>query len=224
MTATHTPHATHPTDTPHAATRYLYLTRHGEATPDEGTLTPTGRRQATLLGERLRGVPLSAIHHGPLPRAAETARLIGDQLDGVPAHACEPAGDYVPYTPRRDELPADSADFLLEFVHRFPPEERARGPLLARAAEERFTGPVDGPEDRHELVVTHNFLIGWLVRAVLDAPKWRWLGLNQCNAALTVIRCPPPGRPPSVLFSNDMAHLPAPLRWTGYPPELRITY
>ncbi len=131
--------------------------------------------------------------------------------------------DYVPYTPRRDELPADSADFLLEFVHRFPLEERARGPLLARAAEERFTGPVDGPEDRHELVVTHNFLIGWLVRAVLDAPKWRWLGLNQCNAALTVIRCPPPGRPPSVLFSNDMAHLPAPLRWTGYPPELRIT-
>lgn len=210
MTATH-------------ATRYLYLTRHGEATPDERGLTPTGRRQATLLGERLRDVPLSAVHHGPLPRAAETARLIGEQLDGIPAHVCEPAGDYVPYTPGRAELPADSADFLLDFVHGFPSDERARGPRLARTAEERFTGPVDGPEDRHELVVTHNFLIGWLVRAALDAPKWRWLGLNQCNAALTVIRYPPPGRPPSVLFSNDMAHLPAPLRWTGYPPELRIT-
>ncbi|MEV6130289.1 histidine phosphatase family protein [Streptomyces violaceusniger] len=210
MTATH-------------ATRYLYLTRHGEATPDERGLTPTGRRQAALLGERLRDVPLSAVHHGPLPRAAETARLIGDRLDGVPAHVCEPAGDYVPYTPHRAELPAESADFLLDFVHGFPPDERARGPLLARTAEERFTGPVDGPEDRHELVVTHNFLVGWLVRAALDAPKWRWLGLNQCNAALTVIRYPPPGRPPSVLFSNDMAHLPAPLRWTGYPPELRIT-
>ncbi|AQW50458.1 MULTISPECIES: histidine phosphatase family protein [Streptomyces] len=210
MTATH-------------ATRYLYLTRHGEATPDERGLTPTGRRQAALLGERLRDVPLSAVHHGPLTRAAETARLIGDRLDGVPAHVCEPAGDYVPYTPHRAELPAESADFLLDFVHGFPPDERARGPLLARTAEERFTGPVDGPEDRHELVVTHNFLIGWLVRAALDAPKWRWLGLNQCNAALTVIRYPPPGRPPSVLFSNDMAHLPAPLRWTGYPPELRIT-
>ncbi|MGA6157295.1 histidine phosphatase family protein [Stenotrophomonas sp. NPDC087984] len=205
------------------ATRYLYLTRHGEATPDEHGLTANGRRQAALLGERLRDVPLTAVHHGPLPRAAETARLIGDRLDGVPAHVCEPAGDYVPYTPHRAELPADSADFLLDFVHGFPSDERARGPLLARTAEERFTGPVDGPEDRHELVVTHNFLIGWLVRAALDAPKWRWLGLNQCNAALTVIRYPPPGRPPSVLFSNDMAHLPAPLRWTGYPPELRIT-
>ncbi|MEU1949862.1 histidine phosphatase family protein [Streptomyces sp. NPDC059474] len=205
------------------ATRYLYLTRHGEATPDEHGLTANGRRQAALLGERLRDVPLTAVHHGPLPRAAETARLIVDRLDGVPAHVCEPAGDYVPYTPHRAELPADSADFLLDFVHGFPPDERARGPLLARTAEERFTGPVDGPEDRHELVVTHNFLIGWLVRAALDAPKWRWLGLNQCNAALTVIRYPPPGRPPSVLFSNDMAHLPPPLRWTGYPPELRIT-
>ncbi|MCO8304529.1 MULTISPECIES: histidine phosphatase family protein [Streptomyces] len=204
------------------ATRYLYLARHGEATPDERGLTPTGRRQAALLGERLRDVPLSAIHHGPLPRAAETAQLIGARLDGVPAHACEPAGDYVPYTPRRDELPTDCADFLLDFIRGFPSGERARGPLLARAAEERFTSCVEGSEDRHELVVTHNFLIGWLVRAALDAPKWRWLGLNQCNAALTVIRYPPPGRPPSVLFSNDMAHLPAPLRWTGCAPELRV--
>ncbi|GDY53240.1 hypothetical protein SVIO_038630 [Streptomyces violaceusniger] len=54
MTATHTTHAPHAPHAPHA-TRYLYLTRHGEATPDEGALTPTGRRQATLLGERLRG-------------------------------------------------------------------------------------------------------------------------------------------------------------------------
>ncbi|MBL1100179.1 histidine phosphatase family protein [Streptomyces coffeae] len=203
------------------ATRYLYLTRHGEATADERELTAVGRRQAVLLGKRLRGVPLSAIHHGPLPRAAQTARLIGDQLDGVPAHACEPAGDYVPHTPERHELPADSADFLLDFVHQFPAEERERGPLLARQAVERFTGPVDGPEDRHELVVTHNFLIGWLVREVLDAPNWRWLGLNHGNAALTVIRWPPPGRPPSMVFWNDMAHLSAELRWTGLAPELR---
>jgi broad specificity phosphatase PhoE len=202
--------------------RYLYLTRHGEATPDENELTSNGRRQAVLLGERLRGVPLAAIHHGPLFRAAQTARLIGAQLAGVPVHVCEPAGDYVPHTPERDELPPDTADFLLDFVHGLPAEDRERGPLLAREAEERFTGPVDGTEDRHELVVTHNFLIGWLVRAALDAPRWRWLGLNHCNAALTVLRYSP-GRPPAVLFSNDMAHLPVPLRWTGYPPELRVT-
>lgn len=189
------------------ATRHLYLTRHGEATPDEGKLTDDGRRQAVLLGKRLRRVPLTAIHHGPLPRAAQTARLIAAQLDGVPAHACEPAGDYVPHTPDRDELPDDCADLLLNFVHGVPADERAHGPQLAHEALEHFTGPVPGSVDRHELVVTHTFLIGWLVRAALDAPPWRWMGLDHDNAALTVIRYSP-GRPVSLLRYNDTSHLP----------------
>ncbi|WP_326819672.1 histidine phosphatase family protein [Streptosporangium sp. NBC_01756] len=203
------------------ATRYLYLARHGEASPNESDLTENGRRQAVLLGKRLQGIPISAIHHGPLPRATQTARLIGEYLDGVPLHVSEVAGDYVPYFPGKEELSPDFADFLLRFLDQFTPEERRKGPALAREALERFSGPVDGDETRHELVVTHNFLIGWLVRAAQDAPEWRWIGLNQCNAALTAIRYTP-GRPASVLFYNDMGHLPLELRWTGFPPELRM--
>ncbi|MEU4211791.1 histidine phosphatase family protein [Streptomyces sp. NPDC026206] len=204
------------------AARYLYLARHGEALPDHSGLTDDGRRQAALLGERLRGVPLSAVHHSPLPRAEQTARLIGDRLDGVPLHVSEAAGDYVPYAPKAEELPPDSADYLMSYVARFAEEELfKRGPELAREALASFSGPVQGNEPRHELVVTHNFLIGWFVRAAQDAPKWRWLGLNHCNAALTVIRYAP-GRPSSVLFYNDMRHLPEELRWTGFPPEMRV--
>ncbi|MCD7437381.1 histidine phosphatase family protein [Streptomyces lincolnensis] len=204
------------------AARYLYLARHGEASADESTLTDTGRRQAVLLGERLRHAPLTAVHHGPLPRAAQTARLICGQLDDVPlARASEPAGDYVPYLPRREELPPQSADAMLDRLSRFPAEERERGPELAEAALTRFTGPVAGDEPRHELVVTHTFLIGWIVRAALDAPKWRWVGLNHANAALTVIRYAP-DRPASVLVYNDTSHLPDDLRWTGFPAELRV--
>jgi probable phosphoglycerate mutase len=203
------------------AARYLYLTRHGEATPDESGLTDAGRRQAVLLGKRLRDTPVAAVHHGPLRRAEETALLIGAQLDGVPLHVSEPAGDYIPYTPRREELPPDSADALLDRLSRFPAEERERGPALARAALARFTGPVADDEPRHELVVTHNFLIGWLVRSALDAPKWRWTGLYHANAALTVIRYAP-DRPASLLLYNDTGHLPDALRWTGFPPELRL--
>ncbi|MEO3889669.1 histidine phosphatase family protein [Nonomuraea sp. B5E05] len=199
-------------------TRYLYLTRHGDATPD-GELTDAGRRQAALLGERLADVPLAAVHHGPRPRAAETARLVGERLPGVPLRESRAAGDYLPYVPVREELPEEYADRLLGFVGQFPGDERRDGPALAREAMELFTGPV--AQLRHELVVTHNFLIGWLVRAAMDAPDWRWLGVNHCNAALTVIRYAP-GRPSSVLFFNDMAHLPAELRWTGFPPELRL--
>ncbi|MGX1032347.1 histidine phosphatase family protein [Streptomyces sp. x-45] len=204
------------------ATRYLYLARHGEASPDESGLTDAGRRQATLLGRRLRDVPLTAVHHGPLPRAEETARLITDELEGVTARVAECAGDYVPHLPERNELPAGPADFYLDFLAGATEEERRRGPELARQALRRFTGAVtDGGQDRHELVVTHNFLIAWLVRDAMHAPKWRWLGLNHANAALTVIRYAP-GRAASVLLSNDMRHLPAELCWTGFPPELHV--
>ncbi|GGZ09258.1 histidine phosphatase family protein [Streptomyces nitrosporeus] len=204
------------------ATRYLYVARHGEAPPDGSGLTERGRRQATLLGRRLRRSPLTAVHHGPLPRAAETARLVGKQLGpGVPVREAEEAGDYVPYVPRREELPPESADRLLGFVERIPAEERARGPELLRAATARFTGPADGGEPRHELIVTHAFLAAWLVRDALDAPPWRWLGLNHANAALTVIRYPP-HRPAAVITMNDLGHLPPDLHWTGFPPELRV--
>jgi probable phosphoglycerate mutase len=203
------------------ATRYLYLARHGEALPDESGLTENGRRQAALLGHRLKQRPISVVHHGPLPRAAQTAQLIGEHLDGVAVVASEVAGDYVPYVPDRDELPADCADFLLEFLSHTTAEEREHGRVLARQALEQFTGPVAGDQERHELVVTHNFLIGWLVRHALDAPTWRWLGLNHGNAALTVIRYAP-GRPSSVLVYNDVRHLPDELSWTGFPPSLRL--
>ncbi|MEV4431856.1 histidine phosphatase family protein [Streptomyces sp. NPDC049585] len=188
------------------ATRHLYLVRHGEALPDESGLSEKGRRQAELVGRRLAGVPLSVVHHGPLARAEQTARVIGEHLEGAVVRADEVAGDYVPYFPGREELPADCADHLLDFLSQSTAEDRQHGPGLAQRALERFTGPVAGGEERHELVVTHNFLIGWLVRDALDAPAWRWLGLNHGNAALTVIRYAP-GRPSSVVMFNDMSHL-----------------
>ncbi|MFJ8887977.1 histidine phosphatase family protein [Streptomyces sp. NPDC102402] len=204
-----------------ATTRFLYVARHAEASPDETELTERGRRQAALLGERLRGVPLSAVHHGPLPRATQTARLVHERLrPDVPLQVSEAAGDYVPYVPRREELPKESADRFLAFVGQFPEDERSRGAELADAAGARFTGPAEGDEPRHELVITHAFLAAWLVRDALDAPAWRWLGLNHANAALTVVRYTP-GRPATLLMVNDMGHLPEELRWTGFPPELR---
>lgn len=203
------------------AARYLYLARHGEALPDESGLTENGRRQAVLLGRSLRESPLAAVLHSPLARAAETARLIHGELDGVPMEQSDLAGDYIPYVPRKEELPPEYADSLLDRLAQFPAEMSEQGRKLAPAALERFARPVDGDEPRHELVVTHNFLIGWLVRAALDGPKWRWQGLNHANAALTVIRYAP-DRPASVVFFNDMGHLPAELRWTGFPPEFRV--
>jgi probable phosphoglycerate mutase len=197
-------------------TRYLFLTRHAEAAPN-GSLTEAGRRQAILLGRRLRDVPVTSIHHGPLPRATQTAHLIADQLPGVPIHVDKAAGDFVPYTPKREELPETSGDLLLAFTRQFPPADED----LAAEAERRFTGPVPGNEPRYEVLVTHNFLVGWLIRASQDAPPWRWLTLTHAHAGLTVIRYSP-GRPAALLTYNDLSHLPAELRWTGFPPDFYV--
>jgi broad specificity phosphatase PhoE len=193
-------------------TRFLYLVRHGDASPHDGPLSALGREQSRLLGERLRTVPLTGIEHGPLPRAAQTAALIAAVSPGVPVSVSELAGDYVP--PVGDaELPAPYTGFLGQFS----PAERARGRELAHAAIERYAQPGPPGDDQHELVVTHNFLIGWLVSQALGAPAWRWLGLNQMNAALSVIAYSP--APPSrLVIFNDAAHLPLRLRWTGFPP------
>ncbi|NBM21108.1 histidine phosphatase family protein, partial [Streptomyces sp. GC420] len=201
--------------------RYLLLARHGEAVSEEEGLTERGLRQAALLGERLKGVPLERVWHSPLARGAETARLVAERLGGVPLTVEEAAGDYVPYVPEREELPQDSAGLLLRFLGQVTEAERTGGARLAAEAERLFTGVTEGEADRYELVVTHSFLVAWLVRAALDTPKWRWIGLNHCNAALTVIRYTP-GRPVSVMLWNDMAHLPEELRWTGFPAGARI--
>lgn len=63
--------------------RTLYLARHGEAAAD---LTAAGRTQASLLGRRLAGKRLTAVHHSPVPRAVQTAELVAAELrwTGVP--------------------------------------------------------------------------------------------------------------------------------------------
>jgi probable phosphoglycerate mutase len=200
------------------ASRLLYLARHGEQhraedeAPDIG-LSDRGRRQATLLGERLRGLPFDAVHHGPLRRAAETAELVAAALPGVPVHAAEMVGDHLPHDTDPAGLPPAYASFLAGFDQR----ERTDGPRRTAAAVARFARPpADG--DVRELVITHNFLIAWLVRHALDAPARRWLGLNHHNCGLTVIRYGT-GGPPNLIALNDVAHLPPELRGTGLPPD-----
>jgi serine/threonine-protein phosphatase PGAM5 len=197
-------------------TRFLYLVRHGVADPHDGPLSAAGREQARLTGQRLEGVPFSAIYHGPLPRAAQTASLIAESLPGVPVHVCDLAGDYLPSVPAPDAVPASFA----KLIDGFSAAERAEGAKLAAAALERFARPGDDQSDAHELVVTHNFLIGWLVSQALDAPPWRWMGVNQMNCGVSIIGYLP-GPLAALISFNDGGHLPPQLRWTGFPAALR---
>lgn len=196
-------------------TRFLYLVRHGNAEFD-GPLSEVGREQARLVGHRLNDVPLTGIYHGPLERAAHTASIIASNFPGVPVSASDLAGDYIPGDPDLTGLPDDFA----EFVHAYDADERAAGGKLAAAAVARFGQAGDSGADAHELIVTHNLLIGWFVSQAMAAPDWRWLGLNQMNCGLTVIAYWT-GVPPSLIMFNDAGHLPVELRWTGFPNRLK---
>lgn len=185
----------------------LYLVRHGAQEPaaqrdPDGGLSRLGREQADRLGRRLRAVPFSAIHHSPLARATETADVVAGHLPRVPRHSCDFVADRtpVPSAGRRGDYP----DRWHAWLDAVPDNERDEDAGALRAAVEHFG--VTGDEDRHELLITHNFVIGWFVRHVLDAPVWRWIGLNQDNCAITIVRWDS-GRPPALLSYNDTGHL-----------------
>ena len=202
--------------------RLLYLARHAEPDGDSAGLTSNGAQQAEHLGRRLAALSVGRITHGPLPRAAETARVVAEQFERSPTlFEDEAAGDYVPHLPGRDEVPDAWADAVFPFLADVSEDEAAHGAHLSARAIHLLAGPAVEGRQPVDVVITHAFTIGWLVRHALDAPAWRWFPPNQCHAGLTVIRYEV-GGPPSVVVANDMTHLPAELRWTGFPKHLRL--
>ncbi|HET8779896.1 MAG TPA: histidine phosphatase family protein, partial [Agromyces sp.] len=171
---------------------HLYLVRHGEQLDAEhgmpdGPLSPRGRRQAELLAERLGGVPFDHAWHSPLQRAAETTAIIAAKM---PALQPEPSAllfDCIPSGPA-PETPKAYDPFFGSVTEA---EIEAGSAQMADAAAEFLRSH---REDRHDLLITHNFVIAWFVREVLGAPDWRWVSINQANCGLTVLT-QKPGRP-----------------------------
>jgi len=198
--------------------RHLYLARHGAA-DTFGELTEIGRQQSGLLGERLAHLPVDTVWHSPLPRAHASARELARHLPGALLAQAPELIDHVPYVP----TPAQTPRSWLGFFDGYDDAEAASGRQIADSLVTRFAAQPDAVaqrRDTHEVLVTHAYPIAWLARHALDAPPARWLDLNSANAALTVIQYRP-GLPPALIMFNDMSHLPATLRWTGFPESIR---
>ncbi len=194
---------------------FIYLVRHGEQQDAEfglpdGPLSERGKRQAAAIADRLASVPFTGAWHSPLQRAAETAEIIQSRLGGVTSEPSHLLYDCYPSGPSPD-MPHSFEQFFGGVTE----EEIEAGSAQMADAVSEFLTPARG--DRHDLLVTHNFVISWFVREVLDAPSWRWLGINQANAGLTIIRVRS-AKPPALVTHNDLGHLPPELR-TGLPVE-----
>jgi broad specificity phosphatase PhoE len=195
--------------------RYLYLVRHGEQQDAEygvhdGPLSPRGVRQAHAIAERLGGVPFDAAWTSPLQRAQETARIMTERLPALEPQPSALLMDCIPSGPGVD-MPHAFESFFGGVTEAEIDAGRAQ---MADATSEWM---VPSREDTHELLITHNFVIGWFVRETFGAADWRWLGVNQANCGLTIIRVRS-AKPPVLVAHNDLGHLPTELR-TGLPVE-----
>ncbi|KGJ76465.1 histidine phosphatase [Cryobacterium roopkundense] len=196
--------------------QYLYLVRHGEQMDAEhglqdGPLSPRGKRQAQLIAERLGGVPFTSAWHSPLQRAAETATIIAERLPALVSAPSPLLMDCIP-SGRASETPSAYDPFFGSVTE----EEIDAGRAQMEDAVAEFLQP--RRSQRHDLLITHNFVIAWFVREVLGAPDWRWVGINQAHCGLTVLQ-QKPGRPWTLVTHNDLGHLPVELR-TGLPEPL----
>lgn len=182
---------------------YLYLVRHGEHQDAEhgiadGPLSERGRAQAHAIGARLARVPLDAAYTSPLDRAVETAAIIDTYTQGPAAEPSNLLFDCVPSS--GEGAPAAYESFFSGVSE----ADIEAGEAQMRDAEATWLTRLR--EDRHTLLITHNFVIGELVRAVLDLPSWRWLTFGTCHASLTVLRIRS-ARPPEVVLFGDASHL-----------------
>jgi broad specificity phosphatase PhoE len=194
---------------------YLYLVRHGEQQDaqygiDDGPLSPRGVRQARAIAERLGGVPFTHAWHSPLQRAEQTAQIMTERMPALQSQPSTLLMDCIPSGPQPD-MPAAFESFFGGVTA----EQIEAGEAQMADAVDEFLAPAR--EDRHDLLITHNFVIAWFVREVFGAPTWRWLGLNQANCGLTIIRVRS-AKPPVLVTHNDLGHLPAELR-TGLPAD-----
>jgi serine/threonine-protein phosphatase PGAM5 len=182
-------------------TRTLYLVRHGQYVAAAGdgveALTPLGRRQAALLGKRLRASDFAAVWHSDAPRAVETAEILSGYLPGVRLRTARLL---------REGIPSVAAHFGAEF--RRPRAQLQETRERMDRAFERFVRPSN--QDRKELIVAHGNIIRYLVRRALDDAAHRWWQLDILQCGLSILRVTKVRR---VLVSfNDVGHLPPKLQ------------
>lgn len=192
---------------------YLYLVRHGEQRDAEhglhdGPLSSRGVRQARAIADRLGGVPFTGAWHSPLQPATETAAIMQESLPSLHPEPSALLFDCIPSGPTPD-MPHSFQPFFGPVTE----EEIEAGKAQMTDAGSEWLTP--SRNDRHDLLITHNFVIAWFVREVLEAPAWRWMGINQANCGLTIIRVRSV-KSPELIAHNDLGHLPVELR-TGLP-------
>ncbi|MDQ3281333.1 MAG: histidine phosphatase family protein [Acidobacteriota bacterium] len=198
----------------------LYLVRHGatQLTAEDRfsgatgvDLSDDGRRQASLLGERLRREPLTAVYSSPLSRTMETAHLIAGPcgLTAVPIDGLREIshGHWEGLTRREvEERYADEYAAWEEDPFTFAPEGGESGvAVLARALPAIREIVTRHPGER-VLVVSHKATIRLILSSILGFDERSYRDrLDQAPGCLNVVDFRSPVHARLMLF-NDTSH------------------
>ncbi|CAM4545083.1 unnamed protein product [Leuciscus chuanchicus] len=174
------------------ATRYICLIRHSQYNlkgegDKERILTPLGREQAELTGQRLAalGLKYDVLIHSSMTRATETANIISKYLPGVKLESCDLLREGAPIEP----IPP---------VAHWKPEAAQYHEDGARieAAFRRYIHRADAKqkEDSFEIIVCHANVIRYFVCRALQFPPEGWLRMGLNNGSITWLTIRPSGR------------------------------
>lgn len=196
----------------------IYIIRHGETYGNlngdgftETDLTPNGKRQAALLGERFKNEKIDKIYTSPLIRAVKTAKEIKNRHKDVPVIIdCEllEKGTDPDYTGLDDSaLLAQIPDALI--LPRKPlgkenddiAYNRAKQIIEKIKAENDFESTV--------IIVAHGTFNSYLVLAALDFPFKENFNFSHLNTGVTLVNYLEENGvvKTKLKFLNDTSHL-----------------
>ncbi|XP_071390408.1 serine/threonine-protein phosphatase PGAM5, mitochondrial isoform X2 [Centroberyx affinis] len=174
------------------ATRNILLIRHSQYNlsgngDKERILTPLGREQAELTGQRLAvlGLKYDVLVHSTMARATETANIISKHLpvgvelvscdllrEGAPIEPVPPVTHWKPDAVYHEDGARIEAAFR-RYIHRADPKQK---------------------EDSYEIIVCHANVIRYFVCRALQFPAEGWLRMGLNNGSITWLTIRPSGR------------------------------
>ncbi|XP_023127290.1 serine/threonine-protein phosphatase PGAM5, mitochondrial isoform X2 [Amphiprion ocellaris] len=176
------------------ATRNILLIRHSQYNlsgnnDKERILTPLGREQAELTGQRLAalGLKYDVLIHSSMTRATETANIISKHLPG------SPGVDLVSCDLLREGAPIEPVPPV---THWKPDAVYHEDGARIEAAFRRYIHRADPTqkEDSYEIIVCHANVIRYFVCRALQFPPEGWLRMGLNNGSITWLTIRPSGR------------------------------
>ncbi len=197
----------------------VILVRHGESAWNcvgryqgriDIELSPLGRDQVALVGQRLAGLRLSAIYASPLRRAMDTARAIAafHNLEIVPEEEITEIDHGVWSGLLRDEIQEKFAEDLETWINK-PTLLRVDGAETLEEVAERANRSIGNIVQRHPgqtiVVVSHDLVIKVIMALAIGMDLDRVWFIKLDNASVSELEYGERGV--RLVSLNDVCHL-----------------